>query len=1142
MSLFQLTESSGQLNESNGSHASVDIVAVHGLYENGHDTWIAGDPAGDILWLRDLFPHRAHNARVLAYEYPSRKMISSGEGTATQVSSYAACLVAELAADRWHDNGVERPIIFICHGIGGLLVKKALIHASGASETSRAVYTSTYAILFMGTPHQGIHESVLFASPKHSEKTHRVFLAGLLEDSSFLKDITDQFAPHMKRFIMYNFWEQVQTTVGTVKALVVHKDSAAPGGYVVENCGINTTHSGLVKFRREQDPGYKVVLAALARYRQDAPGIIRSRWQRETAERQAEHEQAAKELLSYHRRRQSSQHPMICGTTDRQEYMVPHPPSEIFVGRRMHLDKVRDSLGEPEPGPVWHRPKVLVVCGLGGSGKTRSTLQFAEESRDRYWGIFWVDASDEGTLETRLSTIATMVGKGSTQATAIHWLSTCLKPWLLILDNADDPDMSLSDYFPSGGNGHILITTRYPGASRFATAGCIRLGEMDPEDAIILLLKSAYPEPQTESQDPKKKGIAREIAHHLGYLAIALAQAGAAIRKKIYTIEVYLYHFLGHRKSIMNRHKTVSAPHLDAITTWEMPFQRIMARPSIEHGDAVELVHIFAFMHFESIPEKIFRRSWHDFASLEGAVSYPGLLQVGSPWDEEAQARFRRAVLILCDYSIVDHDPDKETCSLHPVVHRWARDRVEDGSLRLRWISITMSILAHCISPHLEASGFLFRKSILSHINACLRELRWHCPTIPDTMARATEMERFACVYAENGRWKQAKTLQESILGFRMKRLGKRHEDTIRVLRSLGQSNWNLFDFETAGNNQRAVLMSIWWLRPSLWYWVTWRPFRPDHVEYCVTLSDLTVTAWLAGRLEASRYLGERAVQGLTRRLGPDDPRTLSAVFNLARTYLHLGDQQLSHKMFLRVVLRRKRFFGMNHPDTLEARNELGVNLCAQKKRLAVAERVVTNVLKARKRLLGERHAYYLWSINDLSKVQCERKRPYEAVASLENIIDVVRETLGDEHVGMTMTRSNLARAYVLCEHWGKAEIELSGLLEVVPSDHPDYINTLSGMVHVRIRMGKLEQAEIDCTKLVNIIQTKKIIPVNSPRALSVYEQMMEVYQLQGRHSEMEALRKKMPTAKAPQPERRFDMMPTRRILRRESELDRLIG
>lgn len=162
----------------------------------------------------------------------------------------------------------------------------------------------------------------------------------------------------------------------------------------------------------------------------------------------------------------------------------------------------------------------------------------------------------------------------------------------------------------------------------------------------------------------------------------------------------------------------------------------------------------------------------------------------------------------------------------------------------------------------------------------------------------------------------------------------------------------------------------------------------------------------------------------------------------------------------------------------------------------------------------------------------------------LEEILPVVTRTLGDKHVGMTMTRGNLARAYVLCERWAEAEALLSGLLESVPEDHPDSINTRSGLVHVRIRKGKLAEAEEDCARLLAVVRRKRdpILAPDSPRAIAIHEQMLEIYRLQNRPAELETLSREMPALNVPSLRKRFDMLPIQRILRRESELDRLHG
>lgn len=670
--------------------------------------------------------------------------------------------------------------------------------------------------------------------------------------------------------------------------------------------------------------------------------------------------------------------------------------------------------------------------------------------------------------------------------------------------------MDISKYFPAGGKGHLLITTRNPGAVIHATIGEFHFRGMDPDEAITLLLKSAHQPNKPEDSDVQSRKLAQGIASELGYLALALAHAGATIRRNIYTLEKYLHYYLGYRKEMMSYPHIKSADDANIITTWEIPFRRIAIRESVEHRDAVDLMHIFAFMHFESIPESIFQRYWNAVKGTESRfLNYPDILQNKSIWNEEAHARLRRALRVLCDYSIIDHDPDKEFCSLHPVVHAWARGRLT-ATEQKHWLGCTAGVLASCISANLEASGQEFRRLLLPHIDSCLRALNLLFPSFPENVEQAAVVDKFASVYAENGLWKQARSLQRKVIDLRTKKLGKQHEETIQAQRSLGYIYWNLFEIKPAIEVQVQVLKLQWWSRPSLSYWAIWPPWKPDHISYCIAVNDLTRTLWLAGKRDLSKKTGERAVEGLMKHLGQDDPITLSAMFNLARTYLHLGDYKKSHDLLVLVVKKRKRLFGFEHVDTLMARNELGMSYRAQG-RLDVAERLVTNVLESRKKTLGEEHAYTLWSLNDLSKILCDRGRPEKAASMLEEILPVVIRTLGEEHVGMFMTRSNLARAYALCERWNEAEVLLRRITAIIPSEHPDWILALSGYIHVRTKLGRLEETENDCNRILDVITETKVLALDNPRTLAIAEQLLEIYRAQGRSDEILALKRRVP-------------------------------
>lgn len=160
---------------------------------------------------------------------------------------------------------------------------------------------------------------------------------------------------------------------------------------------------------------------------------------------------------------------------------------------------------------------------------------------------------------------------------------------------------------------------------------------------------------------------------------------------------------------------------------------------------------------------------------------------------------------------------------------------------------------------------------------------------------------------------------------------------------------------------------------------------------------------------------------------------------------------------------------------------------------------------------MGEEHAYTLWSINDLSKIMCDRGRPERAVSMLEEIIPVVTRTLGEEHVGMLMTRSNLARAYILCEKWREAEILLRTVVAIIPTDHPDWVHAMSGYVHVRTNLGQQMETEKDCKKMLDIIVETKVLPLDDPRTLAIAEVLVRIYSAQGRSDEISALSRMVP-------------------------------
>lgn len=736
-----------------------------------------------------------------------------------------------------------------------------------------------------------------------------------------------------------------------------------------------------------------------------------------------------------------------------------------------------------------------------------------------FWGVFWIDATTEETAEKDFAAIGRNAKMDSSFEAGRYWLSNCQEPWLLIIDNADSHEMDVSRYFPAGGRGHIILTTRNPNNRVHATIGEANFGGMEVEDAITLLLKSA----DERYDDLSRRQLAKPIISALGYLAIAIIHAGATIRRRISTLEGYLKVY---EKELMIHRLLPSANNFNrsVVTTYEIPFKEMRQRIDRPAADANEILQIFAFLHFQQIPITIFKMAWNNLQNTipprsrrtsymtrlwsrsgQNALQRTDMVLQNMPsilyqatWDDR---RLQDALAVLYDLSFISYDNDKQqTCFMHPIVHLWAQSRLSLKEQK-QWLHIAVNLLSTSISIVFEPSGREFRRSLVPHITACLLAKQKQSSAAPQFLTGHTYdgviSERFAAVYSEIGNWKTSRELYEKVVSTNKKELGPEHPDTLRSMVELGEVYWNLFEVKHAIQIRTEICE------------IRTRILGGDNPSTLSAISDLTVTYWLAGDRIKSLYYGKIATIGLSKLLGPDDPITLTATFYLARTQLHLGHAD-SAKLGLEQVLKaRSIFFGVRHLDTLMAMAELA-SVHYYLGQLAEAEKLFLEVLKFRIEMLGEEHAYTLWTINDLSKVLTDSGRATKALVMLECMLPVVQRTLGNRHVGMSMTKFNLARTFNTLGRWSDGEKVLQNMLEHVFSGHPDYIVATTELARGYLNMEKFEEAEVAYLKALDAITAIIRHGVDPKRIEQVAQQLEEIYSKTGQLAKISVLRERI--------------------------------
>ncbi|KAI9822370.1 MAG: hypothetical protein M1827_000089 [Pycnora praestabilis] len=289
----------------------VDVVLVHGLNGHPYDTWTAKKP--EVFWPAQLLPQnvKKEEVRVLVYGYDADVTSFMGGTSKDKIHNHAENLVAKLFANRSFEDATERPIIFVCHSLGGLIVKRALIYARSLrnqrTEHLRSIYVSTYAILFLGTPHNGsdvakwgsMLQSICNAVlPKSFFNTTPQLVDSLKTENETLQNINRLFTDIMNRFHIYFFHEAKPTDFKGTLAFIVDETSAAPSSADgVERMGIEADHSHMCKFASKTSPGYAEVAEGIKRYARDAPATIAHRWPEEYRSRMQEKRAEAAELF-----------------------------------------------------------------------------------------------------------------------------------------------------------------------------------------------------------------------------------------------------------------------------------------------------------------------------------------------------------------------------------------------------------------------------------------------------------------------------------------------------------------------------------------------------------------------------------------------------------------------------------------------------------------------------------------------------------------------------------------------------------------------------------------------------------------------------------------------------------------------------
>ncbi|KAH7146440.1 hypothetical protein EDB81DRAFT_584616, partial [Dactylonectria macrodidyma] len=202
----------------------------------------------------------------LSFGYKSTSYFSRSD---SDVRDFASELLSALRASRKSQIEKQRPIIFVCHSLGGIVFKQAVVRAHEQDHFYASLLEKIQGVVFFATPHRGsdlalwgsIASRVVQAATL-GFTTNAKLSQDLKVNSEMLKSISDSFAYRGGNFRVRSFYET--EFMPKLNCRVVDKDSATLGWGNELDIASSSNHSNICKFPSPVDQRYQTAVFAIS--------------------------------------------------------------------------------------------------------------------------------------------------------------------------------------------------------------------------------------------------------------------------------------------------------------------------------------------------------------------------------------------------------------------------------------------------------------------------------------------------------------------------------------------------------------------------------------------------------------------------------------------------------------------------------------------------------------------------------------------------------------------------------------------------------------------------------------------------------------------------------------------------------------
>lgn len=695
-----------------------------------------------------------------------------------------------------------------------------------------------------------------------------------------------------------------------------------------------------------------------------------------------------------------------------------------FTGRESLLENLRRRMKGEVTAVLPH-----ALQGLGGVGKTQLAVEYAYRHAWDYQLVWWISADQPVLARSGLAALAPRLGLTGIDAErvedAIRAVVDCLRrgepfqPWLLIFDNADQPE-AIRELMPSGP-GDILVTSR-----NHRWQSMVDTVEVDvfTRAESLAFLNRRVPGGDEFGFDT--------LAEELGDLPLALEQAGALQAETGMSVTEYL-DLLGREARKLLAENPPSDYPWPVAAAWSLSVAQVREQMPF----ALQLLRRCAFFGPEPIPRDLLQRGQYVLGPpLREPLSDPIVVS--------------RAMRELGRYALARIDNARKTLQVHRLVQKLLRDELTADEAGAVGHEVHQLLAAADPGDPDSLDNWPAYRELLAHsgpseMAKCAdSKVRRSFRNITDYLYRSGEFE--GCL----------ERIDEALALWQPATAAEHKRDVLAMQGQKARVLFALGRYAQAGDIRKVALEQA---RVEL---------GRDHEFTLNTTNGYGADLRARGEFAAAMQLDEDLLERHRRVFGADHPQTFMLANNLALDYCLNGQYQRAKELDERIYQDRLVYHGRDdNPWVLVSLGAIARDMRQAGEYRAAAEiagrvkQVFDDVTE--QRLFPHRHPFVLLQAKDYSVTLRKVGRFVDALELAESVYAECESAFNPDHPDTLGAAINLGNAQRLAGDIGQAAKLIEDTVrrygDILGADHPYTHGCLLNLAIVRRSLGQVEQA-----------------------------------------------------------------------------------